>query len=111
VNVELIESKKRASQKQKKKKHIESPLRLGRGPGGDGARGPGGHGPGGDPARDCAGGSEGGHCKKGGARGETSELVKQVAELKGWDVIYLDHAIWRKQSRRPVNVEAGLGEV
>jgi hypothetical protein len=42
---------------------------------------------------------------------EASELVKQVAELKGWDLIYLDHAIWRKQSRRPVNVEVGGGEV
>ena len=42
---------------------------------------------------------------------EASELVKQVAELKGWDLIYLDHAIWRKQSGRLVNVEAGVGEV
>jgi hypothetical protein len=41
---------------------------------------------------------------------EASDLVKQVAELKGWDVIYLDHAIWRKQSDRPVNVEQTAGE-
>ena len=79
-DVELIETK-RASQKSEegKKKHIESPLRLGRGPGGDGARGR--RGPGGDPARDCAGGSEGGHCKR-AARGGTSELELGKGERK-----------------------------
>lgn len=41
---------------------------------------------------------------------EVSKLVKQVAELKGWDVIYLDHAIWRKQSGRRVNVEQAADE-
>ena len=41
---------------------------------------------------------------------EASELVKQVAELKGWDLIYLDHAIWRKQSGRRVTVEQAADE-
>jgi hypothetical protein len=41
---------------------------------------------------------------------EASALVKQVAELKGWDLIYLDHAIWRKQSGRLVNIEHAADE-
>ncbi len=36
---------------------------------------------------------------------EAAELVKQVAESKGWNVIHLDHAIWRYESGRPVNAE------
>lgn len=28
-------------------------------------------------------------------------LVSEVAQLKGWDVIRLDHAIWRFESKRP----------
>lgn len=55
----------RSSQKEKNK-NSSSPLRLGRGPGGDAAGGR--RGPGGDPARDCAGGGEGGH-RGGGVRG------------------------------------------
>lgn len=34
---------------------------------------------------------------------EAAGLVKKVAGLKGWDVIRLDHAIWRFESGRDVN--------
>ncbi|HYB38425.1 MAG TPA: hypothetical protein VEF72_23670 [Mycobacterium sp.] len=37
------------------------------------------------------------------SRIEAAQLVKQVAELKGWDLIHLDHAIWRYESGRPFN--------
>jgi hypothetical protein len=30
-----------------------------------------------------------------------ARLVSGVAEAKGWDVIHLDHAIWRFESGRP----------
>jgi hypothetical protein len=34
---------------------------------------------------------------------DAAQLVKQAAESKGWNVIHLDHAIWRHESGRPVN--------
>lgn len=30
-----------------------------------------------------------------------ADLVKRVAGLMGWNVIHLDHAIWRVESGRP----------
>jgi len=34
---------------------------------------------------------------------DAARLVKQAADLKGWNVTHLDHAIWRYESGRPVN--------
>jgi len=36
---------------------------------------------------------------------DAARLVKQVAAIKAWDVIHLDHAIWRYESGRPFNRE------
>ncbi len=36
---------------------------------------------------------------------DAAHLVKEVAEIKAWDVIHLDHAIWRYESGRPFNRE------
>jgi hypothetical protein len=30
-----------------------------------------------------------------------AQLVTRVAEVKGWNVVHLDHAIWRFESGRP----------
>jgi hypothetical protein len=34
-----------------------------------------------------------------------NELVRQVAEVKGWNIIHTDHAIWRFESGRQVSRE------
>ncbi|OBG89773.1 heme peroxidase [Mycobacterium sp. E802] len=42
-------------------------------------------------------------CREVGAidAGRAAELVRAVAEARGWNVIDLDHAIWRFESKRP----------
>ncbi|MFH5230393.1 heme peroxidase [Antrihabitans spumae] len=35
-----------------------------------------------------------------------NELVRRVAEVKGWNIIHTDHAIWRFESGRQVSREA-----
>jgi hypothetical protein len=37
-----------------------------------------------------------------------ADLVSRVAQTKGWNVIHLDHAIWRFESRRPFQDDDGL---
>ena len=36
---------------------------------------------------------------------KAASIVKSAAEVKGWDVISLDHAIWRFQSGRPYELD------
>src|SRR4051794_40015810 len=39
------------------------------------------------------------------SQAEATDLVRRLAQVNGWDVIQTDHAIWRFESGRPVNID------
>jgi len=39
------------------------------------------------------------------SRAEAADMVRRVAQVNDWDVIRTDHAIWRFESGRPVNID------
>ncbi|MGY4653768.1 heme peroxidase [Mycobacterium sp. URHB0021] len=39
------------------------------------------------------------------SRADAADMVRRLAQVNGWDVIRTDHAIWRFESGRPVNID------